>query len=342
MASFRCWPPWIPHEIETPLLPFQHLFCLSEERLSPAPVSLFVTTVHHRKPTLAKTHACKKLPLNQSKSILLSFSKDTQPFSRIHKQECQIKLPPYLLATAWTFLFPHAAHSVHTLYWRGCEKGKGGCCRYHMFTQFQSQQRSSSLSAVPRRCDNKQTGAACPAETGCSIPAASAESLSSTAQISHAIASCSPSSPLPLKGLFLVSPALSPTPTHHTGAAKAMTKLPGSWGLGADPCADAGRGPPGWGAPALAVKDRKHASSPKKWFTALLLRWLGSLPYTHSADGQQTSSQGQASCHRRWRKAAGRATSPKRRKSGATAAHCNMTGDKWVRTALGEHRQTVL
>lgn len=151
----------------------------------------------------------------------------TIPFAMVHRWEWLQKLSPYLLPTAQIFLLSHALHSMNTLYCRMCEKRKGGCCTYHMFAQFQSQQRSSSISRVPRHCDNKQRVTACLTETGISIHAVSTESLSSTVQISHTIGSCSHFSSVSLKRLFLVSPALRPAPTHGMGSPKQVTKLPG-------------------------------------------------------------------------------------------------------------------
>lgn len=209
-----------------------------------------------------------------------------------------------------------------------------------MFTQFQSQQRSSAISAIPRHYDNKQTATACPAETDFPFFTASAKCLSSTGQISHTIASCPPSSSVPLKRPFPVSSALSPTPTHCLGAAKAVTKLLRQLGTWSRPlhwrAPAAGRALPGragvrsssaCGEEGEACRQPREVihSSPLSTF---LLRWLRSLPYTCSADRLQRSSKGQRSCSRPWgRQPAGltSATSPKRTKSGATASHRTAT-----------------
>lgn len=124
-----------------------------------------IQSVHHhcetRKAPLAKTHTCKEYPLNRSKKL---FAVLFQVHTTVFPWYTEKKLLPYFLPTAWTFLLPHALQPVHTLYRRGCEKGKERC-RHHMFTQFQPQQRSSSISAVPGCSDNKQTLTACPVDS---------------------------------------------------------------------------------------------------------------------------------------------------------------------------------
>lgn len=83
ITSFHCWSQWYHMKSKIFIFPFK-AFDISayypsvQKDYFPAPVNLFITTVHFRKTPLAKTHTCKELPLNKCKSILLSFLKHTQ------------------------------------------------------------------------------------------------------------------------------------------------------------------------------------------------------------------------------------------------------------------------
>lgn len=147
-------------------------------------------------------------------------------------------------------------------------RGRNDVCRHHMFTQHQPQQRSSPISRVPGQWQQSTNsmGSRQAAWPRLCMLDPSQHSTNLTAALL-------PSSLMPLKRMLLVFPTLSSTPTHLTGAAKAVTKLPGD--SGPTPCTDAPqllRGPflAEWmsGSAVLEVKKGNHDNSSRKWFTA--------------------------------------------------------------------------
>lgn len=333
ITSFPCWP---PHKTEVFNPTFQGLpdFCLSVH------LHRRISSHHHSvcsSPLFSGWHLLQKLMLAKNthqtgaKSILLSFSKDRRPF--FHGTQLRNCFP-----TFFQLLGPSCCPMLYSQCtdWIGgvVRRGRNDVCRHHVFTEYQPQQRSSSISTVPGHSDNKQT----PTSMSSRQTAWPRLWMVNPSPAQHKFHSCSPPSLVPLKRMLLVFPTLSSTPTHLTGAAKAVTKLPGQLRTQSRPlhwCTQLLRGPlPGWvGVWILSAwgeegKSWKQHQKVIHGFpgSTFLLRWLCSLSYPHSAERLKwvqrvrdirADAGGREPAEPTW------STSPKRRKWKATTSHCN-------------------